>query len=276
MPKRRKFKEPKYPNSERGYWNWFHGTGNRCAVRRRLMRERTAKMFPQGMSIKKGVLRGICSFVGNRGTFLPNTKGEYLNDVHPNAWRYLEMYGVEYKPFAWPERPPMGEPQRKKCFRNAMILSYVHNDIGQEKGRIPRTKMGRARGRHVLYNVQGIALGPLVNPMLHGWNAWGKGRTVAIDWTFYSVNKWTRYIGIPLTYGETLEISRIKGHDVRLISIFDKTSFDLKVRVALTCVMHRRKRAGKQIPIRTKTIKKAWPIRGRKVKNPGKRRGSFL
>ncbi len=256
MASRERLKPKKFPSTEAGVWNWLNGKGHRCVARRRRIRDRTVKMFPKGMSVKVEFLNAVRQHIGNGRTFVPNTRGEHLTDVHSNAWRYLEMYGIEYKPFAWPGRPDMGEPRRKKCFQNAMVLAYIHNDVGKEKGRKPHAKVGRARGRHTLYNVQGIALGPLVTPMLHGWNAWGKGKAEAIDWTFYSANQWTRYIGIPLTYEETVEISRTKGRNVRLISIFDKNMFDLKVRLALTRVLHRRKRAGKMIPVRPTTQNK--------------------
>lgn len=275
MPKRRKLKKPKFPKTEEAMWKRFNGTGHRHAIRRGVMRDKTAEMFEKGVSVKGTFLAAVRRFLGNGHEFRPNTRSRHLGEVHPSAWRYFEMYAVEYRPFAWTQQPPMGEPKRKKCFLNAMVLAYIHNEVEQEKGHKPRTKVGRTNGRHKLYNVQGIALGPLVPAMLHGWNAWGPSKAKVIDWTFYAASKWTRYFGIPLTYEETTEISKIKGPETHLVSVFSKDTFDLKIRLALTRVMHRRRQAEKKIPIRTRTVKKSWPTRGRKVRSPGIRRGSF-
>lgn len=273
--KRRKFKEPKHPQTERKMWNRFFGSGRRRASRRRVMRIKTERMFPKGVSVKDTLLREVKSFFGNGHECTDNTGSEYLRNVHPRTWRYLELYGIDYKPCTWPSPPPMGEPQRKQCFLNAMVLAYRHNDVKPPRPRKPRTKTKRRNGRRVLYNVQGIAVGPLVWPMLHGWNAWGQTRTIAIDWTFYAVNRWTRYVGIPLTYEETVEISQVKDKKAHLISIFSKDSFNLKVRLKLTEIMLRRKRAGKRIPVCPPAAKKKLP-RKQLPKSPGKRRGSFF
>lgn len=246
-----KLNQPKALKTERAMWNRFYGSGHRRARRRRVMRIKAEKMFPRGVSVKDTLLRDVYHFFGNGHECTDNTRSEYLKNVHPRTWRYLELYGIEYKPCTWPSPPPMGEPLRKQCFLNAMVLTYKHNNVAAPKGRRPRTKTHRARGRQRLHNVQGIAVGPLVWPMLHGWNAWGSGKGIAIDWTFYAVNKWTRYVGIPLTYEETIEISRLKGHKTHLISIFSKDSFTLDVRLKLTQIMLRRKRAGNKVPIRS-------------------------
>ncbi len=257
-------------------WNRFFGSGHRRAIRRRVMRLKTERMFPKGVSVKETLLNDVRRFFGNGYECRDNTRSEYLKDVHSSTWRYLDLYGIEYKPCSWPSPPPMGEPLRKQCFLNAMVLTYKHNNIAAPKGRKPRTKTNRARGRRRLHNVQGIAVGPLVWPMLHGWNAWGSGQGIAIDWTFYAVNKWTRYVGIPLTYEETVEISQLKGHKTHLISIFSDDSFTLDVRLKLTEIMLRRKRAGKKIPAQKPVSKKKLPQKRQPTKSPGKRRGSFF
>lgn len=274
--KRSKLKRPKHLQTERGMWNHFFGSGRRRATRRRVIRIKTEKMFTKGVSVKDILLRDVRKFFGNGNECVDNTRSEYLKDVHPRTWRYLELYGVDYKPCTWPNPPPMGEPIRKQCFLNAMTLTYRYNNIEPPVGRKPRTKAKRRGGRVKLHNVQGVAVGPLVWPMLHGWNAWGDRRTIAIDWTFYAVNKWTRYVGIPLTYEETVEISQVKDRKAHLISIFHKNSFNLKVRLKLTEIMLRRKRAGKKVPIRLPSTKKKLLPKRQPTKHPGKRRGFCL
>lgn len=273
MPKRRKLKKPHYPDTERGNWNHFHGRGRRCAIRRRLLRKKFEQGIPVGMSPKEYLLSSMSRYIGHGNKFEAGTAVDYLESVHPSAWRFLALHGIDYRQYSWPNPPSIGEPQRKKCFLNAMVLAYLHSDTRkQKKG---ERKLG-IMGRHTLYHVQGIAFGSLVKPMLHGWNAFGVRRPRAVDWTFYAANKWTHYVGVPLTYEEMVEVAKTKHPATRLISLFDKESFDLKVRVALARVLQKRKRAGKKVPIRPKAVQKKILKKGKTIRSPGKRRGSFL
>ena len=116
--------------------------------------------------------------------------------LHPRAIHLLLVYGKHYIPKRF--NSPMPEPENDGCFRNSlqMMMSSHVNGNDSEK----------------LFYVEGVAVGPLIRPMLHAWNSpvdrrWGIN--VAIDWTLFSFAHWNKYFGVALTFDEFNGMAKI-------------------------------------------------------------------
>ncbi len=122
--------------------------------------------------------------------------GKYLPIFHPRAFALLLRYGKKYTPLRWNNPPPFGEPLDGGCGANAWRLMHLHNSSLRRR---PETV---AKGKHPMVYVEGLALGSVLYPMLHAWNARGREGCEAIDWTFYAGSAWIHYWGVPFTRTE--------------------------------------------------------------------------
>lgn len=140
--------------------------------------------------------------------------------VHPDAMDVLLKYGKDYSPVYWRTPPP--EPKPRSCFLNAWILSNSNN--------------------YSYVYVEGIAMGPVVPPMLHAWNTMRLRSTRAVDWTHYPITRWSRYLGIPLTKEEYAKLSRSSPLKGGIQLLFHKDHFTEKVRDTLIEILENRTR----------------------------------
>ncbi len=181
-------------------------------------------IFPNGH--RDSIRRLVASMCDEktRQTFCAHEKGRWLKDMHPEAFAFLEQYGIDYRPFAFRTYPDfgIGEPISRQCFRNSFLLMCKMNLKLLDNDPLARTYM-QARGPMVY--VEGMTAGALCAPMLHAWNALGNSR-IAIDWTHSSSARWDRYIGFPVTFEEHNEAMRILSPDKSVrYPLFDKYTF---------------------------------------------------
>jgi len=178
--------------SELEAWETIHGPSEEAKQVRRDTRRAFRDLFPNGHNESVRGFVGAVAEQAEKGADLKKAiSTAHLAQVHPRALRLIADHGIDYRPFSWRKfRPETKEvqPRSRGCFLNAHYMMRISREA-----RAPRWQW--------VY-VEGIALGPLVFPMLHAWNAVGVGGSVARDWTFYSGTRWTRYLGIPLTAEE--------------------------------------------------------------------------
>lgn len=97
--------------------------------------------------------------------------------------------------------------------------------------------------------VEGIAVGPIVDPMLHAWNFFHDGRGM-MDWTFYAGAHWTYYLGVAVSYEEYRALCACVYPGCQVMSIFSADTYSIKIRIALWKILQRRKRTGKRLPLK--------------------------
>lgn len=193
-------------SSQRDDWEWLKSPKGEAF--RDLLSQRFEKKFPTRHQTS------LRPFV--RQIAIQRARGEHfigalrlLNDVHPAALKLLLEYGENYSPYEWTSMPL--EPKPNHCFSNAWVLAHIAMEGSQTWQAIPSAN---------LY-VEGLAYGSVVRPMLHAWNTEGFDSRVAIDWTHYSVCRWSRYLGIPFTLDEYWSICRLRSLEMGC-SIFHK------------------------------------------------------
>lgn len=237
----------KHIKTERDEWNYLNGNGRRHAVRRRVLYKRFNKMFHEkGMSMQK-LVGWAAATVGNGRSFHPKSRGASLAELHPDAFGFLSRFGTEYKKsHRWESPPSFGEPLRKGCYKNAARLMY-----GTENYRKKYKNISLASAKRAFVYVEGIAHGPLVHPMQHGWNAVGVRGKTAYDWTFYAVNHYTKYIGVPLSVDEFKKLCACISPKCMRLTLFHPKIFP-RIKLRLVQIIQARKRAGKMVRIRDK------------------------
>lgn len=197
-------------------WLWLQS--EEAAPYREEFAERSDLMFPD----KGGMRRGTIS-IGRRlakgGFYLKEDALGLMNTIHPAAFKLLATYGVYYMPFTLTKALP--EPERNRCFANSRVLALTN--------------------AHLCY-VEGIVIGVLVCPMLHAWNAGGRNGTIAVDWTQYSICRWSRYLGIPLTLDEHSRVRRAARIGTRSAPIFNRKFFTPRVERVLLSILKKRRR----------------------------------
>jgi hypothetical protein len=215
--------------NERWWWKHLYEQGERSARRRRQYNREFREMFPKGHKESIREVVGMCKAAAKAGEFEDNLRCEYLRGVHPDAFDILAKYGTDYTPRLFKKPAPFGEPAVGECYMNSLKLMVRCNRI---LDRHPRIKK---RTRFVY--VEGIAVGPIVNPMAHGWCARGLNGRKAIDWTLYATSKWTRYLGIPFTLDELTELAKLTGRG----NIFEKRCLNRKAKKRLIEILEARK-----------------------------------
>jgi hypothetical protein len=185
--------------SELEAWETIHGPSEEAKQIRRETRRAFRNFFPNGHDESIRAFVASVASMAERGAELKKeVSTAHLAKVHPRALRFIAKHGIDYRPFSWRKLKPETlkiQPISRGCHLNSHYMMRIHCEI-----RSPRS--------HWVY-VEGVALGPIVFPMLHAWNAVGIRGTVARDWTFYSGTQWTRYLGIPLTSEEHEKCRRL-------------------------------------------------------------------
>lgn len=177
-----------------------------------------AREFPGGhaQSIRPFLEQCVDS-IESGAVFEKGTNGYALNEIHPRAFRLLIDYGVDYTPFAWDlerVRSSSLQPLPGQCFVNSYRMMEAANSQGPEFA-----------GEKMVY-VEGVAIGALVPPMLHAWNAYGHAGTVAHDWSHYLGSRWSRYLGIPFTLEEHYELcSKVHPRKWKPVRLLHLTTF---------------------------------------------------
>ena len=199
---------------ERKVWRYLYQNGEESERIRRESDRLFRKAFPEGhCSSIRNYLLDLAEQVEG-GDRLCNPFHN-LNDIHPRAWSILLAYGKDYRPYCWRGISPhldAIQPEAGKCCDNTLKLLAMCKDSNGS--------------RNIATYVEGVAMGPLVRPMLHAWNGKGFSRE-AVDWTFYGSTRWTRYFGIPFTlneYRRLVTAASPRHQYVRLI--FRKDCFD--------------------------------------------------
>ena len=236
---------------ERDWYNYFNGSGRRRAIRRGKYRRKFKKFYKHKHSLIPDILARTGSHLSNGGSIHPKSTMSHLRDVHPDAMVFLRRWGRSFKPYRW-DTPPDGEPEHKGCYENAAGLCF-----GDSISRPRQKKVDVSRRKEWLTYAEGIAYGPLVYPMLHGWNTLGVEGKTALDWTFYAVNHWVKYFGVALTCEEhqrVCEIQRTKlrplcrvQQQFRTNSLFHRKRYNLRTKMELIRILQARKRAGKKL-----------------------------
>jgi hypothetical protein len=218
--------------NEHGAWESVRGPHN-AKVRRELNRY-FWRLFPHGH--QESIRRVVADFSTSaaQADFGKDEFSQYLSDIHPEAFILIASHGVDYSPRLSRKPPLYGEPESGACFVNAWKLMYGANV------NLARSRRDRKDKTPFVY-VEGIALGVTAFPMLHAWNARGLEGRKAIDWTFYAVCQWIRYLGIPFTQEEHEELCRlIQPGEFRINLLFRRNVFPI-VRPALLKLLDKRK-----------------------------------
>lgn len=224
--------------SERQAWNFLNGTGRRRAIRRGKLR-RAFKAMKQHKELIPRILALVGSHLAGGDRIHPRSKVRYLADIHPDAMPFLRRFGREYKGIRWLQ-PPEVDPRPSQCFWNATVA--MHNACKVRK----RTQVKKVE----LVYVEGVAHGPWADPMPHAWNAKSIGSKHAWDWTFYTLNHRTFYFGIPFSYQEYQQLCRVVHPKRKVLPLFRKETFSIRLKVEMLDILVRRKRASKKLPKR--------------------------
>lgn len=228
---------------ERDWWNYLHGQGRRHALRRKAFTKKFDQLFKK-MGMMRALMRWAAAHKAQGNIFHLLSRWTALEEMHPDSFRFLQRWGTEYKSHKWHKPPAWGEPKPKGCYRNARVL--MRSSAKSHKKR-PNSSHSKVK---IAY-VEGVACGPLVDPMQHAWNAIGVEGKKAFDWTFYAANHITRYIGIPLSKEEYESICQLISPKVVGINLFNKKIFGrIQVRVRLMQIILDRKKAGKRLPLK--------------------------
>lgn len=196
--------------SEREAWNELRGRKNK--QKRRNLQRTFEKWCPQGHRTSIRELVRWCASSEGQTKLQATPEGHFLEGVLPATLLLIAEYGIDYEPIVH-AKPCDVEPISGQCYVNSWNLAHACN-----------TK--RKRKREVVY-VEGFAFGPLVSPMLHGWNAPEMAATKALDWTFYTGCQWTRYLGVPFTVNEMCELCDVSSADapIGFFPVFHQAHF---------------------------------------------------
>jgi len=161
-------------------------------------------LFPRG---HRTTLRPLVAALGARvSKDVPGCRfggGIVLADMHPRAYAFLVRHGRDYVPRRW-EMVPEAQPMFGACYGNAWAL-MCNTDTAY---------------------VEGVAVGALVRPMLHAWNAATLDSRRAVDWTHYAGSHWTRYLGCAFTKSEYDELLAATSHaGATIIGLFHARYF---------------------------------------------------
>lgn len=182
--------------NERAAWRALHGGNKASSTRRERARKDFARIFTRGQKTDiRGYVQDFVRIAEASEPFPASFRD--LGRIHPRALRLLAEFGSNQSAFSWERSDPYNntrQPVPKGCFLNACIFLNGARDTGS--------------GKTPLVYVEGIAFGPLIEPMLHAWNANGVTGRIAYDWTLYARARFTRYIGIPFTEDEYWEALR--------------------------------------------------------------------
>ncbi|HUX35988.1 MAG TPA: hypothetical protein VMV71_03070 [Candidatus Paceibacterota bacterium] len=209
---------------------WEYLQSKRSSHFRGTLTKRFNKFFPNGHKTSiRPLVEEIAKHVLSGEIFSDSAIFQHMNDIHPEAFEVITKYGKDYTPLIWDRALP--EPDDGCCFGNAWQLA---DSI--------RKKPGQERDAHEpsVY-VEGIAFGSVVRPMLHAWNAHSLNGEIAIDWTHYTVCRWSRYLGIPITLEEHAELRHLTplGKNVNLL--FHKKYFTPQAKIRLVSILEERK-----------------------------------
>jgi hypothetical protein len=225
--------------SERTVWNNFRGNGRRCAIRRRRLNKDRAEYF-NGSGID-AFMDYLSYHLGNEGEFNPKTSIGELSQIDLDGLRFIIRWGREFKPYVWGS-PPASEPVSKQCFSNAW-------GIMDGFGKLKRKHPAHRNSKITMLYAEGIAAGPIVRPMLHGWNVRQK-EWKAFDWTFYAGSKWVYYWGIAFTPEEYARLAKVYGGPRHKgpASFFFKDHFSIRLKVEMQKIFKERRLVGKKVP----------------------------
>lgn len=221
------------PSHESRLWDKYHSQSDESKVLRKGVTTAFLKLFPEGhkTSIRRWV--EAAAYEAALGTVF---KGNFedFNNIHPRAWPLLLQYGKDYRPRIelWKKHQPQTwtrQPVQSACHNNAYTMMHLMRD-------------GKLKGQDKTTYVEGVAISPIVNPILHAWNGYGFSRR-GFDWTLYTRTNWIRYFGIPFTFEEYLEIRKglepERAQKIRLI--FKRDDFE-RLEDKLLEVLERRPR----------------------------------
>lgn len=208
-------------------WDFLHGDTDEA----RGLRERsdaTAKEYfgENAEALMRAVLIEYAS--GELARARPDIVG-FLHGFHPRAVQLLLVHGTAYVPHDWGRSPREWErqPVNGKCHENSHWLMCESNQ-------------GASDVERMVY-VEGLALSTLHLPMLHAWNARGLKKRIALDWTSYSIARWTRHFGIPFTESEYATACRLVSRDAHPRLLLSRSNFGV-VEKYLNEVLQERKR----------------------------------
>jgi hypothetical protein len=134
---------------------------------------------------------------------------------HVRSLELIVKYGIDYTPDiskVQKLREFELKPKLGQCFSNSWIFMESVNEGAKTAGQSAR-----------MVYVEGMVWGFMTDAILHGWNSYGLADTRAVDWTMYIGCQWNRYIGIPFTEEEYMELKALVFPDEprRPISLFD-------------------------------------------------------
>lgn len=175
-------------------------------------------IFPRGHRTSiRPIVRAYARYICKGKTFPENSIHKLMGDIHPEAFEILLTYGKDYIPHLWGKAPPSLRPDR--CYANSWVLAQVHEQL--------------------IY-VEGIVVGVVIKPMLHAWNAVGLEGRAAMDFTQYSVSRWSRYLGIPFSLEEHAELCRLNGLPDSMAPLFHKRYFTAQAKARLISILEKR------------------------------------
>lgn len=191
----------------------YFGSDPKCLLARRSAREFFRRICEEGYNISIRLLIGDLAEKGKLGQSF-DAPFTFLDHVHPRAWDVILKYGRDYTPVSlWKRGIQHDEhqPKSRSCFLNTYEqMKFAHETQSTSK---------------ITY-VEGFALGPSVDPMLHAWNGVGFSKR-ALDWTFYATAHWNCYFGVPFTLAEYNKIIASVNPDRPMIKmLFRKDKFE--------------------------------------------------
>lgn len=211
---------------ERKLWAAFHGKTPKCRSALKGLRECFKQYFPSGHATALNLtLANLAEAARNEKPF--EHPYEYCDQVHPRAWDVILKHGKNYTPQSWAKNKPWEweyQPLPRYCFKNS--IEYIL---------ILRQQVPVSRATYV----EGLCVGPLVEPMLHAWNGVGfSGK--CYDWSFYATTMFNRYFGVPFTLEEYQYINQ--GRDLYTIrQMFRRDQFE-EVEERVLAVLKKRPR----------------------------------
>ena len=196
---------------QRAAWDSLYGVTPECKASLLETKNAFKAYFPEGHITRISTLITELSDMARAGeTFEDLFDG--CEDVHPRAWDIILKHGKHYTPQSWVQDKPWEwdwQPLSGSCFLNSIEFLWFVREI-QPKSR--------------LTYVEGICIGPWVDPMLHAWNGIGfSGKT--LDWTFYAHTMFNRYFGVPFTLEEYRYINQ-SGDDFNVTMMFRRDNFE--------------------------------------------------
>jgi len=180
--------EARLRSEELRLWKEFYGDGPMCRQHRVSVRKCFTDMFPGGHS--ESIKQNFTDFLElvQSGKTLERPL-HILSGIHPRPWDLILQHGRDYVPSKNAHKVyahEVRQPAQTYCFLNSYELMKT-------------IRLNKPTAR-ITY-VEGFVYGPMIPPMLHAWNGAGFSKN-SVDWTLYSVTRWSRYFGIPFTYEE--------------------------------------------------------------------------